>query len=173
MRLEGRTICRIRFQPTNTMDAAASQRRRRMYHGCGESSSRRPLRDFARRSERTVLRLVSSMNRAYHRVSVIDPSIKSSTEEWSRARPLLPPSVMSGRLARYKDFAWFVAKYGRADFVTKAMAGDDAAASDPAAAEAFATDLEPLGPTFIKLGQILSIRARISLAGNVGKTRAR
>ena len=29
---------------------------------------------------------------------------------------------MSGRLTRYKDFAWFVAKYGRADFVTKAMA---------------------------------------------------
>jgi hypothetical protein len=29
-----------------------------------------------------VLRLLSSMNRAYHWVSVIDPSIKSSTEEW-------------------------------------------------------------------------------------------
>ncbi len=66
---------------------------------------------------------------------------------------------MSGRLTRYKDFAWFVAKYGRADFVTKAMAGDAAAASDPAAAEAFASDLESLGPTFIKLGQILSTRA--------------
>lgn len=62
---------------------------------------------------------------------------------------------MSGRLGRYKDFAWFVGKYGRADFVTKAVAGDDTAASDPAAAEAFARDLESLGPTFIKLGQIL------------------
>jgi predicted unusual protein kinase regulating ubiquinone biosynthesis (AarF/ABC1/UbiB family) len=72
---------------------------------------------------------------------------------------LLGESVMSGRLTRYKDFAWFVAKYGRAEFVTKAMAGEDAAASDPAAAEAFATDLESLGPTFIKLGQILSTRA--------------
>jgi predicted unusual protein kinase regulating ubiquinone biosynthesis (AarF/ABC1/UbiB family) len=66
---------------------------------------------------------------------------------------------MSGRLTRYKDFAWFVAKYGRADFVTKAVEGDDTAASDPAAAEAFARDLECLGPTFIKLGQILSTRA--------------
>ena len=53
------------------------------------------------------------------------------------ARPLLRESVMSGRLARYKDFAWFVAKYGRADFVTKAMAGNDAAVSDPAAAGGF------------------------------------
>jgi predicted unusual protein kinase regulating ubiquinone biosynthesis (AarF/ABC1/UbiB family) len=75
------------------------------------------------------------------------------------ARPLLRESVMSGRLTRYKDFAWFVAKYGRADFVTKAMAGDNAVASDPATAETFATDLESLGPTFIKLGQILSTRA--------------
>jgi ubiquinone biosynthesis protein len=75
------------------------------------------------------------------------------------ARRLLAPSVMSGRLGRYKDFAWFVAKYGRADFVTKAVAGDDTAPSDPAAAETFARDLESLGPTFIKLGQILSTRA--------------
>ena len=66
---------------------------------------------------------------------------------------------MDGRLGRYKDLAWFVAKYGRADFVTKAIAGDDSAESDPAAAKEFAADLESLGPTFIKLGQILSTRA--------------
>lgn len=66
---------------------------------------------------------------------------------------------MNGRLGRYKDLAWFVAKYGRADFVTKALNGEEASSSDPSAAEAFATDLESLGPTFIKLGQILSTRA--------------
>ena len=66
---------------------------------------------------------------------------------------------MNGRLGRYKDLAWFVAKYGRADFVTKALHGEEAVSSDPAAAEAFAKDLESLGPTFIKLGQILSTRA--------------
>ncbi len=66
---------------------------------------------------------------------------------------------MSGRLGRYKDLAWFVAKYGRAEFVTRALNGEEAASSDPAAAKAFATDLESLGPTFIKLGQILSTRA--------------
>ena len=53
------------------------------------------------------------------------------------------------RLGHYKDVAWFVAKYGRADF----------SQASPAEAEAFAHDLEALGPTFIKLGQLLSTRA--------------
>ena len=66
---------------------------------------------------------------------------------------------VTGRLGRYKDIAWFVAKYGRAEFVTKALNGDDTPTGDRAAAEAFARDLESLGPTFVKLGQILSTRA--------------
>src|SRR5882672_905700 len=66
---------------------------------------------------------------------------------------------MSGRLGRYKDLAWFVAKYGRADFVRRALNGEETTVADPDAAEAFANDLESLGPTFIKLGQILSTRA--------------
>ena len=66
---------------------------------------------------------------------------------------------MVGRLGRYKDLAWFVAKYGRADFVTEPVNGEEAASSDPTIAAAFAKDLESLGPTFIKLGQILSTRA--------------
>src|SRR6185436_12964029 len=66
---------------------------------------------------------------------------------------------MNGRLGRYKDLAWFVAKYGRADFVSKALHGEEAGSADPAGAEAFARDLESLGPTFIKLGQLLSTRA--------------
>jgi predicted unusual protein kinase regulating ubiquinone biosynthesis (AarF/ABC1/UbiB family) len=66
---------------------------------------------------------------------------------------------MTGRLGRYKDLAWFVAKYGRADFVTRALHGEHVSSSDPTAAETFAKDLESLGPTFIKLGQILSTRA--------------
>jgi len=66
---------------------------------------------------------------------------------------------MNGRLGRYKDLAWFVAKYGRADFVSKALHGGEAGSTDPQAAEAFARDLESLGPTFVKIGQLLSTRA--------------
>jgi len=66
---------------------------------------------------------------------------------------------VTGRLGRYKDIAWFVAKYGRAEFVTKALNGEGTPTADRTAAEAFARDLESLGPTFVKLGQILSTRA--------------
>src|SRR5687767_639754 len=64
------------------------------------------------------------------------------------------------RLSRYKDLAWFVAKYGRTEFVVT----DDTTAVEPTEkeleeAKAFAADLEALGPTFIKLGQFLSTRA--------------
>jgi ubiquinone biosynthesis protein len=66
---------------------------------------------------------------------------------------------VTGRLGRYRDIAWFVAKYGRAEFVTRALNGEETPSADPTAAEAFARDLESLGPTFVKLGQILSTRA--------------
>src|SRR5688572_11765451 len=69
--------------------------------------------------------------------------------------------ALAERLSRYKDLAVFVAKYGRADFV--AHAGLEPVEGDRQAtvprAEAFARDLEALGPTFIKLGQLLSTRA--------------
>ncbi|HVG71552.1 MAG TPA: AarF/UbiB family protein [Vicinamibacterales bacterium] len=68
--------------------------------------------------------------------------------------------ALRARLSRYRDFARFVAKYRRADFV--ARVGDsstNAQQGNAAEAQVFAADLEQLGPTFIKLGQLLSTRA--------------
>jgi predicted unusual protein kinase regulating ubiquinone biosynthesis (AarF/ABC1/UbiB family) len=68
---------------------------------------------------------------------------------------------LGSRLSRYKNLAWFIAKYARADFVTHAGLEPAPGATIGTApeAEAFARDLESLGPTFIKLGQLLSTRA--------------
>jgi predicted unusual protein kinase regulating ubiquinone biosynthesis (AarF/ABC1/UbiB family) len=69
--------------------------------------------------------------------------------------------AIAERLSRYKDLALFIAKYGRADFVAQAgLEPVETSSGDVGSrAEAFARDLEALGPTFIKLGQLLSTRA--------------
>jgi predicted unusual protein kinase regulating ubiquinone biosynthesis (AarF/ABC1/UbiB family) len=65
---------------------------------------------------------------------------------------------LGARLSRYRDVAKLVAKYGRADFLTHS--GDSGMPENGATeAGAFAADLEAMGPTFIKLGQLLSTRA--------------
>jgi ubiquinone biosynthesis protein len=69
--------------------------------------------------------------------------------------------AIAERLSRYRDLAIFVAKYGRADFLAHASLEpvDSDHRESSSQAEAFARDLEALGPTFIKLGQLLSTRA--------------
>src|SRR5579863_9160096 len=76
-------------------------------------------------------------------------------------------SLRPAQLKRYKDIVRLVVKYGRlgaaadtdGDFAELAEAGADESADAAAAGKALAADLEALGPTFIKLGQLLAARA--------------
>ncbi len=71
--------------------------------------------------------------------------------------------LKAGHLKCYKDIAWLLIKYGNSDLVKNAgleevLTRQEQTANPAANADELATDLEKLGPTFIKLGQLLSTR---------------
>src|SRR3712207_7430531 len=74
-------------------------------------------------------------------------------------------SLKPEHLKRYKDITLLLMKYGRRDLVQSA--GLEAAiegyqedpTATPAKMEELASDVEKMGPTFIKLAQLLSTRA--------------
>ena len=65
-------------------------------------------------------------------------------------------SLKPDHLRRYRDIAALLLKYGRSDLVFNAgLTSTDSSVP----AEELAADLERLGPTFVKVGQLLSTRA--------------
>jgi predicted unusual protein kinase regulating ubiquinone biosynthesis (AarF/ABC1/UbiB family) len=78
-------------------------------------------------------------------------------------------SLKPEHLKRYKDIAALLMKYGRRDLVQHAgleeavegvsTEGGDGAVTPPAKLDELSADIERMGPTFIKLAQLLSTRA--------------
>ena len=76
-------------------------------------------------------------------------------------------SLKPQHLNRYRQIAWLLAKYGRSDLVKQTGLESTLEAQRPtppkqaAKADELAADLESLGPTFVKLGQLLSTRLEL------------
>jgi len=76
-------------------------------------------------------------------------------------------SLKPQHLKRYHQIAWLLAKYGRSDLVKETgleetlTAEERVTPKEATKADELASDLEKLGPTFVKLGQLLSSRVEL------------
>src|SRR5690349_242964 len=75
-------------------------------------------------------------------------------------------SFRAERLRRYKDLALLLFRYGRRDLVARSGLADllpeePRETAGDAGTHDLASDVERLGPTFVKLGQLLSTRSDI------------
>src|SRR5205823_13366387 len=76
-------------------------------------------------------------------------------------------SLKPQHLNRYRQIAWLFIKYGRSDLVKETGLEETLEAEqrvtpkEAAKASELAEDLEKLGPSFIKLGQLLSTRVEL------------
>lgn len=76
-------------------------------------------------------------------------------------------SLKPEHLKRYQQIAWLLIKYGRSDLVKETGLAETLDAEkqvtpkEAAKADELAADLEKLGPTFVKLGQLLSTRVEL------------
>ena len=76
-------------------------------------------------------------------------------------------SLQPQHLKRYQQIAWIFIKYGRSDLVKTTGLGEAlapeqrSAPQEKAKADELASDLEELGPTFVKIGQLLSTRVEL------------
>ena len=82
-------------------------------------------------------------------------------------------SLKPQHLNRYRQIAWLFVKYGRSD-LAKSSGLDEtldaeqrATPKEEAKASELAVDLEKLGPTFVKLGQLLSTRVEMMPAAYI------
>src|SRR4051794_1663074 len=75
----------------------------------------------------------------------------------------MPVSLRPQHVGRYRDIARLLTKYGRSDLVKEAGLDDvadySANGDGPPRAEELTDDLERMGPTYIKLAQLLSTRS--------------